>query len=196
MRKTAMTTFTALVLTLGLSACSTPTNEPASSPTADSASTSTSGSASTQESPASSNETQESDQAEVESDLPPSLFEEGGTTFAEFMEQNPESDYFDESKETILQEKLATKEAQITLSAQDGAEYRVMLFCPSDAIGKTDVYVSSTPDGERDWKAGSDGLCGDWSAGLPPVTEAGPMTITATVDNDRPFRMVLATSSD
>ncbi len=150
----------------------------------------------TPRSEASSGEATPSGTDEAGSDLPSSLFEAGGTTFADFMEENPRSDYFDESKETILQEELATGEAQITLTTQEDAEYRVMLFCPSDAIGKTDIYVSSTPEGERDWKAGSEGLCGDWSAGLPPITDGGPMTITATVDNDRPFRMVIAASSD
>lgn len=29
----------------------------------------------------------------------------------------------------------------------------------------------------------------------PPVDEAGPMTFTVTVDNDKPFRMVLTAPS-
>ncbi|MCV7527686.1 hypothetical protein M3D91_009100, partial [Micrococcus luteus] len=84
---------------------------------------------------------------------------------------------------------------QITVDAQQGAVLRVIVMCPSDATGETEILTSRGGEGTKTWMAGSEALCGGWSAETPPVDEAGPMTFTVTVDNDKPFRMVLTAPS-
>lgn len=112
-------------------------------------------------------------------------------TLEEYTRQNPDSDYLHPETESVLQEKVGTGTQQITVDAQEGAVLRVILLCPSDATGKTDIHTSRGAEGEKTWMAGSEALCGGWSAATPPVEKAGPMTFSATVDNDKPFRMVL-----
>lgn len=125
--------------------------------------------------------------------LPAALFEEGGMTLLEYSDSpDPNVKYIDTAKETVVEEVLGTGELQVTLAdARKGDEYRIQLLCPSDATGKSDIYVSTTPTGERDWKAGSEDACGDWSAGLPALEKDGPFTVTVTVANDRPFRVAV-----
>lgn len=127
--------------------------------------------------------------------LPAALFEKDGMTLEEYTRQNLDSDYLDLDQESVLEEKVGTGTQEVTVDAQEGAVLRVVLLCPSDATGKTDIQVSRGPGGEKTWMAGSEALCGGWSAATPPVEKAGPMTFTVTVDNDRPFRVVLTAPS-
>jgi len=123
------------------------------------------------------------------------LFEEDGMTLVEYTRQHPDADYLDPEKESVLEEAVGTGTQQITVDAQQGAVLRVIVMCPSDATGETEILTSRGGEGTKTWMAGSEALCGGWSAETPPVDEAGPMTFTVTVDNDKPFRMVLTAPS-
>ena len=132
--------------------------------------------------------------------LPAALFEEDGMTLVEYTRRHPDADYLDPEKESVLKESVleeavGTGTQQITVDAQQGAVLRVIVLCPSDATGETEILTSRGGGGTKTWMAGSEALCGGWSAATPPVDEAGPMTFTVTVDNDKPFRMVLTAPS-
>ena len=127
--------------------------------------------------------------------LPAALFEEDGMTLVEYTRRHPDADYLDPEKESVLEEAVGTGTQQITVDAQQGAVLRVIVLCPSDATGETEILTSRGGGGTKTWMAGSEALCGGWSAATPPVDEAGPMTFTVTVDNDKPFRMVLTAPS-
>ena len=127
--------------------------------------------------------------------LPAALFEEDGMTLVEYTRRHPDADHLDPEKESVLEEAVGTGTQQITVDAQQGAVLRVIVLCPSDATGETEILTSRSGGGTKTWMAGSEALCGGWSAATPPVDEAGPMTFTATVDNDKPFRMVLTAPS-
>ena len=127
--------------------------------------------------------------------LPAALFEEDGMTLVEYTRRHPDAGYLDPEKESVLEEAVGTGTQQITVDAQQGAVLRVIVLCPSDATGETEILTSRGGGGTKTWMAGSEALCGGWSAATPPVDEAGPMTFTATVDNDKPFRMVLTAPS-
>ena len=127
--------------------------------------------------------------------LPAALFEEDGMTLVEYTRRHPDADHLDPEKESVLEEAVGTGTQQITVDAQQGAVLRVIVLCPSDATGETEILTSRGGGGTKTWMAGSEALCGGWSAATPPVDEAGPMTFTATVDNDKPFRMVLTAPS-
>ncbi|MDY6054864.1 hypothetical protein [Micrococcus sp.] len=177
----------ALALALGLTACGADVGAPAAAPTSSPSSASTT-------TPAPSPSEGEGTESPVTGGAPTppeSVVAEGGTTFADFVAEHPHSPLFDRDEGDILQEKLGTGEVSLTVDAQKGARYAVLLLCPSDASGKTDVYLSDGPGEAKVWMAGSEALCGDWSAELPPAAATGPQTITVTVDNDRPFRAVL-----
>ena len=128
--------------------------------------------------------------------LPAALFEEGGMTLEEYARQNPDSDYIDVEQESVLEERVGRGTQEITVDAQKGAVLRVVLLCPSDATGKTDIHVSSGDGDEKTWMAGSEALCGGWSAATPPIEQAGPVTFTVTVDNDEPYRVALTVPSE
>ncbi|TFE81169.1 hypothetical protein E2F93_06720 [Micrococcus yunnanensis] len=128
------------------------------------------------------------------------MFEEDGMTLVEYTRRHPDADYLDPEKESVLkgsvlEEAVGTGTQQITVDAQQGAVLRVIVLCPSDGTGETEILTSRGGGGTKTWMAGSEALCGGWSAATPPVDEAGPMTFTATVDNDKPFRMVLTAPS-
>lgn len=127
--------------------------------------------------------------------LPAALFEEDGMTLVEYTRRHPDAGYLDPEKESVLEEAVGTGTQQITVDAQQGAVLRVIVLCPSDATGETEILTSRGGGGTKTWMAGSEALCGGWSAATPPVDEAGPMTFTVTVDNDKPFRMVLTAPS-
>ena len=127
--------------------------------------------------------------------LPAALFEEDGMTLVEYTRRHPDAGYLDPEKESVLEEAVGTGTQQITVDAQQGAVLRVIVLCPSDATGETEILTSRSGGGTKTWMAGSEALCGGWSAATPPVDEAGPMTFTVTVDNDKPFRMVLTAPS-
>lgn len=127
--------------------------------------------------------------------LPAALFEEDGMTLVEYTRRHPDADHLDPEKESVLEEAVGTGTQQITVDAQQGAVLRVIVLCPSDATGETEIQTSRGGGGTKTWMAGSEALCGGWSAATPPVDEAGPMTFTVTVDNDKPFRMVLTAPS-
>ena len=116
-------------------------------------------------------------------------------TLVEYTRRHPDAGYLDPEKESVLEEAVGTGTQQITVDAQQGAVLRVIVLCPSDATGETEIQTSRGGGGTKTWMAGSEALCGGWSAATPPVDEAGPMTFTATVDNDKPFRMVLTAPS-
>ncbi|KFC49725.1 hypothetical protein GY12_25635 [Micrococcus luteus] len=104
----------------------------------------------------------------------------------------PGMQYIETASETVVKEGVGTGEYQVTLDdARHGERYRVQLVCPSDATGKSDVYVSDSPTSKGEWQAGSETMCGDWSAGLPPRQKDGPFTVTVQVENDRPFRVAV-----
>ncbi|HAY86036.1 MAG TPA: hypothetical protein DCX88_00065 [Micrococcus luteus] len=123
------------------------------------------------------------------------MFEEDGMTLVEYTRQHPDADHLDPEKESVLEEAVGTGTQQITVDAQQGAVLRVIVLCPSDATGETEILTSRGGGGTKTWMAGSEALCGGWSAATPPVDEAGPLTFTVTVDNDKPFRMVLTAPS-
>lgn len=127
--------------------------------------------------------------------LPAALFEEDGMTLVEYTRRHPDAGYLDPEKESVLEEAVGTGTQQITVDAQQGAVLRVIVLCPSDATGETEILTSRGGGGTKTWMAGSEALCGGWSAATPPVDEAGPMTFTVTVDNDKPFWMVLTAPS-
>ena len=127
--------------------------------------------------------------------LPAALFEEDGMTLVEYTRRHPDAGHLDPEKESVLEEAVGTGTQQITVDAQQGAVLRVIVLCPSDATGETEILTSRGGGGTKTWMAGSEALCGGWSAATPPVDEAGPMTFTVTVDNDKPFRMVLIAPS-
>lgn len=127
--------------------------------------------------------------------LPAALFEEDGMTLVEYTRRHPDAGHLDPEKESVLEEAVGTGTQQITVDAQQGAVLRVIVLCPSDATGETEIQTSRGGGGTKTWMAGSEALCGGWSAATPPVDEAGPMTFTVTVDNDKPFRMVLTAPS-
>ena len=127
--------------------------------------------------------------------LPAALFEEDGMTLVEYTRRHPDAGHLDPEKESVLEEAVGTGTQQITVDAQQGAVLRVIVLCPSDATGETEILTSRGGGGTKTWMAGSEALCGGWSAATPPVDEAGPMTFTVTVDNDKPFRMVLTAPS-
>ena len=127
--------------------------------------------------------------------LPAALFEEDGMTLVEYTRRHPDADHLDPEKESVLEEAVGTGTQQITVDAQQGAVLRVIVLCPSDATGETEILTSRGGGGTKTWMAGSEALCGGWSAATPPVDEAGPMTFTVTVDNDKSFRMVLTAPS-
>lgn len=127
--------------------------------------------------------------------LPAALFEEDGMTLVEYTHRHPDAGHLDPEKESVLEEAVGTGTQQITVDAQQGAVLRVIVLCPSDATGETEILTSRGGGGTKTWMAGSEALCGGWSAATPPVDEAGPMTFTVTVDNDKPFRMVLTAPS-
>ncbi|WP_245830042.1 hypothetical protein [Micrococcus lylae] len=134
--------------------------------------------------------------SDAEEALPAALFEEDGMTLVEYSRQHPDAGYLDPATESVLEEAVGTGSQEITVDAQKGAVLRVILLCPSDATGKTDIHTSREGEDEKTWMAGSEGACGDWSAATAPVPEAGPMTFTVTVDNDSPFRVVLTALSE
>lgn len=125
--------------------------------------------------------------------LPDELFQNGGMTLNEYSTSDqPGTQYIDTASETVVKEGVGTGEYQVTLDdARRGERYRVRLVCPSDATGKSDVYVSDSPTSKGQWQAGSEAMCGDWSAGLPPRQKDGPFTVTVQVENDRPFRVAV-----
>ena len=125
--------------------------------------------------------------------LPDELFQDGGMTLSEYSTSDqPGTQYIDTASETVVKEGVGTGEHQVTLDdAHRGERYRVQLVCPSDATGKSDVYVSDSPTSKGQWQAGSEAMCGDWSAGLPPREKDGPFTVTVQVENDRPFRVAV-----
>ena len=125
--------------------------------------------------------------------LPDELFQDGGMTLSEYSTSDqPGTQYIDTASETVVKEGVGTVEHQVTLDdAHRGERYRVQLVCPSDATGKSDVYVSDSPTSKGQWQAGSEAMCGDWSAGLPPREKDGPFTVTVQVENDRPFRVAV-----
>ncbi|MBY0173667.1 hypothetical protein H7J98_05750 [Micrococcus luteus] len=123
------------------------------------------------------------------------MFEEDGMTLVEYTRRHPDAGYLDPEKESVLEEAVGTGTQQITVDAQQGAVLRFIVLCPSDATGETEILTSRGGGGTKTWMAGSEALCGGWSAATPPVDEAGPMTFTVTVDNDKPFRMVLTAPS-
>ena len=125
--------------------------------------------------------------------LPDELFQDGGMTLSEYSTSDqPGTQYIDTASETVVKEGVGTGEYQVTLDdARRGERYRVQLVCPSDATGKSDVYVSHSPTSKGQWQAGSEAMCGDWSAGLPPCEKDGPFTVTVQVENDRPFRVAV-----
>lgn len=125
--------------------------------------------------------------------LPDELFQNGGMTLNEYSTSDqPGTQYIDTASETVVKEGVGTGEYQVTLDdARRGERYRVQLVCPSDATGKSDVYVSDSPTSKGQWQAGSEAMCGDWSAGLPPRQKDGPFTVTVQVENDRPFRVAV-----
>ncbi len=125
--------------------------------------------------------------------LPDELFQDGGMTLSEYTTSDqPGTQYIDTASETVVKEGVGTGEYQVTLDdARRGERYRVQLVCPSDATGKSDVYVSDSPTSKGQWQAGSEAMCGDWSAGLPPREKDGPFTVTVQVENDRPFRVAV-----
>ena len=125
--------------------------------------------------------------------LPDELFQDGGMTLSEYSTSaQPGTQYIDTASETVVKEGVGTGEYQVTLDdARRGERYRVQLVCPSDATGKSDVYVSDSPTSKGQWQAGSEAMCGDWSAGLPPRQKDGPFTVTVQVENDRPFRVAV-----
>lgn len=125
--------------------------------------------------------------------LPDELFQDGGMTLSEYSTSDqPGTQYIDTASETVVKEGVGTGEYQVTLDdARRGERYRVQLVCPSDATGKSDVYVSDSPTSKGQWQAGSEAMCGDWSAGLPPRQRDGPFTVTVQVENDRPFRVAV-----
>ena len=125
--------------------------------------------------------------------LPDELFQDGGMTLNEYSTSDqPGTQYIDTASETVVKEGVGTGEYQVTLDdARRGERYRVQLVCPSDATGKSDVYVSDSPTSKGQWQAGSEAMCGDWSAGLPPRQKDGPFTVTVQVENDRPFRVAV-----
>ncbi|MFL0536013.1 hypothetical protein ACH0BW_09090 [Micrococcus luteus] len=125
--------------------------------------------------------------------LPDELFQDGGMTLSEYTTSDqPGTQYIDTASETVVKEGVGTGEYQVTLDdARRGERYRVQLVCPSDATGKSDVYVSDSPTSKGQWQAGSEAMCGDWSAGLPPRQKDGPFTVTVQVENDRPFRVAV-----
>ncbi|WP_236649667.1 hypothetical protein [Micrococcus luteus] len=127
--------------------------------------------------------------------LPAALFEEDGMTLVEYTRRHPDAGHLDPEKESVLEEAVGTGAQQITVDAQQGAVLQVIVLCPSDATGETEILTSRGGGGTKTWMAGSEALCGGWSAATPPVDEAGPMTFTVTVDNDKPFRMVLTAPS-
>lgn len=183
---------TAVLLTTGIAGCSeSQGGTPAGATGASSASPV--GSSSSSPGAASGSAAAANDGTEV---LPAALFEEGGMTLVEYTRQHPDADYLDLKKESVLEEKVGKGQQQITVDAQEGARLRAVLVCPSDATGKTEIRTSRGTEGKKSWMAGSDALCGGWSATTPPVDHAGPMTFTATVDNDEPFRMVLTVLSE
>ena len=116
-------------------------------------------------------------------------------TLVEYTRRHPDAGHLDPEKESVLEEAVGTGTQQITVDAQQGAVLRVIVLCPSDATGETEILASRGGGGTKTWMAGSEALCGGWSAATPPVDEAGPMTFTVTVDNDKPFRMVLTAPS-
>lgn len=125
--------------------------------------------------------------------LPDELFQDGGMTLSEYSTSDqPGTQYIDTASETVVKEGVGTGEYQVTLDdARRGERYRVQLVCPSDATGKSDVYVSDSSTSKGQWQAGSEAMCGDWSAGLPPRQKDGPFTVTVQVENDRPFRVAV-----
>lgn len=125
--------------------------------------------------------------------LPDELFQDDGMTLTEYsMSDQPGPEYIDTASESVVKEGVATGEYQVTVDdARRGESYRVQLVCPSDATGKSDVYVSDSPTSKGEWQAGSEAMCGDWSAGLPPREKDGPFTVTVQVENDRPFRVAV-----
>ncbi|MCK6109403.1 hypothetical protein KZX18_05415 [Micrococcus luteus] len=125
--------------------------------------------------------------------LPDELFQDGGMTLNEYSTSDqPGTQYIDTASETVVKEGVGTGEYQVTLDdARRGERYRVQLVCPSDATGKSDVYVSDSPTSKGQWQAGSEAMCGDWSAGLPPRQKDGSFTVTVQVENDRPFRVAV-----
>ena len=125
--------------------------------------------------------------------LPDELFQDGGMTLSEYSTSDqPGTQYIDTASETVVKEGVGTGEYQVTLDdARRGERYRVQLVCPSDATGKSDVYVSDSPTSKGQWQAGAEAMCGDWSEGLPPRQKDGPFTVTVQVENDRPFRVAV-----
>lgn len=125
--------------------------------------------------------------------LPDELFQDGGMTLNEYSTSDqPGTQYIDTASETVVKEGVGTGEYQVTLDdARRGERYRVQLVCPSDATGKSDVYVFDSPTSKGQWQAGSEAMCGDWSAGLPPRQKDGPFTVTVQVENERPFRVAV-----
>jgi hypothetical protein len=184
----------AVLLGTSLAGCSSPQADVSSAPepSATSTSTPTESDSSGAGAPSDSGSTA----SDGEDALPAALFEEGGMTLEEYAQQHSDVDYLDLTKESVLEEKVGTGTQQITVDAQEGALLRVFLLCPSDATGKTEIRTSRGTEDKSSWMAGSDALCGGWSATTPPIDQAGPMTFTATVENDEPFRMVLTALSE
>ena len=190
---TAAALIAGLTLACGVSACSS-TGAPASSATTSAIAASSP--SVRPPSPARATAPVASDTARADEgpvSLPDELFQDGGMTLSEYSTSDqPGTQYIDTASETVVKEGVGTGEHQVTLDdAHRGERYRVQLVCPSDATGKSDVYVSDSPTSKGQWQAGSEAMCGDWSAGLPPREKDGPFTVTVQVENDRPFRVAV-----
>ncbi|MDX2340654.1 hypothetical protein NJC10_03040 [Micrococcus sp. M4NT] len=119
------------------------------------------------------------------------MFKDDGITYAEYAEKHLPTAA---GTRWIVWEGMGTGTQSATVDAQAGDVLTVAFECPMDAVGKTDLHT--TIKGVTDWRAGSDAGCGGWSAGLPPIVENGPVTLTATVANSEPFRMVVMRQND
>ncbi|EZP36428.1 hypothetical protein BW35_01101 [Micrococcus luteus] len=89
-------------------------------------------------------------------------------TLVEYTRRHPDADHLDPEKESVLEEAVGTGTQQITVDAQQGAVLRVIVLCPSDATGETEILTSRSGGGTKTWMAGSEALCGGWSAATPP----------------------------
>ena len=94
-------------------------------------------------------------------------------TLVEYTRRHPDAGYLDPEKESVLEEAVGTGTQQITVDAQQGAVLRVIVLCPSDATGETEILTSRGGGGTKTWMAGSEALCGGWSAATPPWMRRG-----------------------
>lgn len=122
--------------------------------------------------------------------LPAALFESGGLTLQEYEERTADHDFYDEDEQLVLKESLGTGRQQLTVDLQKGDVVTVVLVCPEEARGSSDIFILPGAGGEPDWKAGSQ-WCGV-TAGLPAREESGPLSVITMTENDRPYRVALA----